>query len=131
MNHQRSFDPECIQRLGDRPKQLRIGDAEQLNLRPRRIQAWTEQVHDGPDLQRSADRSGMGDARMILRREEEAKAGLVENPARLRSRKIHLRPQCFEDIGRTALRGEGSVAVLHDRQSAAGRDDRGRRRHVD
>ena len=56
VNDERSLDAQRTQGLGDRPKQLGFGDAEQLHLRPRRVQAGTEQVHDRSNL--SARRTG-------------------------------------------------------------------------
>src|SRR3982750_3449762 len=86
-----ALDAECIQRFGNRSKKKRIRDSKQLDLRTRRIQAWAEKVHDGPDLERAAHRSGVGDARMVLRREKEAEAGVVEDSTRFLCRQVELR----------------------------------------
>jgi len=68
---------------------------------------------------------------MVLRSKKEAEAGLIEDSARLRGWHVELRSERLQDISRTALRGEGAVAVLDDRQAARGRDDPRSRRDID
>ena len=131
MDNEGSLNAERAQRLGDRPQQFGFGDAEQLHLRPRRVQARAEQVHDRANLQRSAHRAGVGDARMIERREQEAEAGPVENLARIRAGSGQASRRAPRGRRPSRIGGEGTVAVLDHRQSAGGCDKRRRGRDVD
>ena len=84
VDHQRFLDAHRVERLGDPPKHLRIGNAEQLYRRPRRIDARAKQVHHRADRQLPPHQRRMLHARMVGGREQEAEAGLVEQFARRR-----------------------------------------------
>ena len=58
MHDERPPDAERLQRLADRLKKPRIGHSKKLNVRPRRIQARTQKVHDRAHLQRAPYRPG-------------------------------------------------------------------------
>ena len=69
MDDQGTTIPERAKCLGDRSKQFFVSDAEELDARPRRIQAGPKQVHDGPNLERAPDGTRMRDPRVVERRE--------------------------------------------------------------
>ena len=68
---------------------------------------------------------------MVGGREQEAEAGLVEQRRAPLRRKVDLRAERFEHVGRAAARADAAVAVLGDRQSAGRRDEGRRGRDVD
>ena len=73
----------------------------------------------------------MGDPRMIIRREEEAEAGSVEDLARFHCGQVEPRAERCQDIGRAAFGGKGPVSVLDHREAAPCSDQRRGCRDVD
>ena len=112
MDHQGFVHANRVERLGDPTKHLRVGDAEQLNRRPGRIDAGAEQVHDRPHLELPPHQGSMLHARMIGRREQEAETRLVEQIARLVRRNLDCRADGFENVSRSAARTDAAIAML-------------------
>ena len=131
MDDQRLLHTHCVQGCRDPAKHPRVGDTEQLHPRPRRIDAGSEEIHDGPHFELPPDQRGMLHARVIGRREQEAEAGLVKQRPRLGRRHVDLRTDGLKDVGRAAARADAAVAMLGDRQAAGGGNECRRRRYVD
>ena len=74
---------------------------------------------------------GMRYPRMIMRREKEAEAGLVECTARPLGAHFQPRPQRLEHVRRSAFRGEAAVAVLDHWEPAGCGDQASGGRHID
>src|ERR1700749_3300508 len=131
MDDQGPSDAKRAKSLRDRPQELGIGPSEQLHARPRRVQARAEQVHDGSDLERAANRPRMRDARVVKRRQKKAESCLVQRSARPLRAEVELFSKLLEYVGGPPLRGEGPIAMLDDRQSAGSSNDSSRRRDID
>ena len=112
------------QRLSDPAKHFRVGDSEQLHGRTRGIDAGTQQIHDRPHLELATNQPGMLHSRVVGRCEQEAKAGLVEQFARLVRRGLDLRSERLDHVGRAAARADAAIAMLGDRQPTGGGDKR-------
>ena len=68
---------------------------------------------------------------MIVGREQEAEADLVERAAGDFGRRVEVDSEPLEHVGRAAARGHRPIAVLGDRQARSGGDEGDRGRQVD
>ena len=121
---------ELDERVGERPRELRRVDAEHEGARARRVRQRSEHVEDGTRRELAANGRGVPHGRMVRLREEEAEAELVDRALDPFRRQLELEAERLQHVRGPCLRRGGAVAVLRDRGSRGGDDERGRGRDV-
>ncbi len=130
MDDVRAARAELDERVGERARQLRRVDAEHERPRAGGVGQRAEHVEDGTCRQLAAHGRGVLHRRMVCLGEEEAEAELVDRPLDPLRREVEPEAERLEDVGGSARRRRGPVAVLRDRRAGARGDERGRRGDV-
>jgi succinyl-CoA synthetase beta subunit len=119
VDHKSMPHPKPCQALGH---QVQAGEhADHLRPGSCRISKRAGQIEDGAEAQCPADRLYPLHGRMQGRSIEKHKAGLAQALHCLRRLQPNRDPECLQDIGRTALRGNAPVAMLGYLNSCRGR----------
>ena len=128
MHHPGTLDVRSRQGAGHQLRGGRIVGADQAKAGSRRIRERPQQVEYGADAERGADRRQRLHRGMKIRREQEGEAGGRKTLRRSGLIQRQDEPQRLDQVGAAAAAGNRTIAVLHDGQSAGGREQRRARR---
>ena len=124
-------DAEVDEHAGQRLDEVFVVDAEDHALGTRGIRQGAEDVEDGADAKLPADGADVFHRGVILLREHEAQADLLEKLRAFFGCEADVDAERFEAVGGAALRRCRAVAVLGDGDAGGGDDEGGGRRDVD
>jgi hypothetical protein len=134
MHHPRTFAAELQQDFTEGPRQLRIKHADELVVRPARIQQRSQHVENralpfgGEQLPRLRHRL---ERRMIQRRKKEAEPDALDARDHTFLRQVDLDAQRLQHIRATCLGGDAAIAVLRHAHASRREDEHRRARHIE
>ena len=131
VNHERLFAAEKGERARHLGRGGRVGHADNLPRRARRVGERAQDVEHGSDADFAAGRGGEAHGGMKALREHEAEADFIEASRHRFGRKGDFHAERFENVRRAGGAGHGAVAVLGDFDARARRDERRRRGYVE
>lgn len=101
-----------------------VADAGQLARDAGRARQRAEEVHHRADREFSADRDHVAHRRVVVGREHEAEADLLDAAGDRLGRQVDPGAQRLQHVGGAGEAGGGAVAVLGDGAAGTGRDQR-------
>ena len=96
------------------------GNAHHLRRRPRRVGQRPQDVEDRAHAQFLADRRDVLHRRMVVGREHETDAGLLDAAGDLLGLEVDVGTQAFQHIGAAALAADAAAAMLADLGASRG-----------
>jgi hypothetical protein len=125
MNHEGAPGSERSERAADEQNAAGGEDSHHLRACVGGIRKRTDEIEDGAEAKRAAERSKGFHGRVIDRREEEDEACLAETFDGHLRREFDGNAESFENIGGAAARGDGAVAMFGDSGSGSGGNECG------
>ncbi len=131
MHDQRMSGSQPLQGVHQLLGDDRVGDAEDLPIRARRVAQRPEDIEDGADAEFAARPGRVLHRGVEGLREHEADADFVEALPNLLRSEVDPGAQRLEDIGAATARRHRPVTVLRDARPGARGDEGGGRAHVE
>ena len=125
VNHQRVLHAQLVQDFGHRFYQVAVVNAQEEEVRVRRVRERPQDIEDRAEAQLFADGSHIFHSRVIFLGEEEAESYLVQKFKSLRRILGDVHAQGFLHVRGAGLGRSGAVAML-GHLHAGGSDDKGR-----
>jgi len=127
---------QCVRRAkagkgtGHAIEQVRPTDADKLVARACRVCQRAETIEQSRHAEAAADRREMPQRGMELRRKAKSKSRPIETAAGVVGIAFDRHTECGENVGAAAAAGDGTIAVLDDRNAGSRYHERRRRADV-
>ena len=125
VDHEGAPGSERRERAADEQNAAGSENANDLSARVGRIGERTNEVEDGAEAERAAQRSESLHGRVIKRREEKDEAGFAETFDGQLWRELDGHAESLKNIGSAAARGDGAIAVLGNAGAGGCGNERG------